>query len=646
LGSVQIVHLGIWGASVGGVGGAGETGRCATSATISGDTSSLVDAHHYGVEFAFELLLLGIDKIESFGVRLNELKSLSGGGLDGELVLGGEVSLQLLFVKSVLHLEAVVLKSVLGLDLLADGIILSAELVSVSDHLLDLFLGETTLIVGDSDLLGLSGGLIASGNVQDTVGIDIESDLDLGGATGCGGDTTEVELTKEMVVLGHLTLAFEDLDENTWLVVSVGGEGLLLLGGDACVTGNENSHDTAGSLDTLRKRGNIEEEEILDLLGTLTGEDGSLNGSTVGDSLVGVNGSVELLSVEEVGEHLLDLGDSGGTTDKDDLVDLRLGDVGVLEDLLDGGHALAEVGHAKLLELSAGHVNVEVLSLSEGLAVDFGLMGGRKNSLGLLALGSQATEGAGVALDVDAGLLLESSHAEVDKDVIEVLTTEMGVAVGGLDLEDTVLNSKEGHIESATTEIEDEHVLLTLASFVKTVGDGSGGGLVDDTLHVEASDGTSVLGGLALGVVEVSGDGDDSGGDGLAEVSLSDFLHLDEDHGGDLLSLVLLLLTLEVDNNHGLLVGAGLDLEGPEGNVVLDGLVGKFAADETFGVEDSVGGVTSGLVLGGVSDEALLLSEGNVRGGSVDTLVVGDDFDLVVLPHAYARVGRAEINSN
>ena len=365
MGSVQIVHLGIWGASVGGVGGAGETGRCATSATISGDTSSLVDAHHYGVEFAFELLLLGIDKIESFGVRLNELKSLSGGGLDGELVLGGEVSLQLLFVKSVLHLEAVVLKSVLGLDLLADGIILSAELVSVSDHLLDLFLGETTLIVGDSDLLGLSGGLIASGNVQDTVGIDIESDLDLGGATGCRGDAAKVELTKEMVVLGHLTLAFEDLDENTWLVVSVGGEGLLLLGGDACVTGNENSHDTAGSLDTLRKRGNIEEEEILDLLGTLTGEDGSLNGSTVGDSLVGVNGSVELLSVEEVGEHLLDLGDSGGTTDKDDLVDLSLVDVGVLKDLLDGGHALAHVGNAKLLELSAGHGKVEVLTLKE-----------------------------------------------------------------------------------------------------------------------------------------------------------------------------------------------------------------------------------------------------------------------------------------
>jgi len=168
-----------------------------------------------------------------------------------------------------------------------------------------------------------------------------------------------------MVVRGHLTLAFVDLDEHTWLVVRLGGEDLLLLGRDAGVAGNDNRHDTAHSLDTLGERGNIDEEEILDLLGTLTGEDGSLDGSTVGDSLVGVDGSVELLSVEEVGEHLLDLGDSGGTTDKDDLVDLSLVDVGVLKDLLDGGHALAHVGNAKLLELSAGHGKVEVLTLKE-----------------------------------------------------------------------------------------------------------------------------------------------------------------------------------------------------------------------------------------------------------------------------------------
>ena len=130
-------------------------------------------------------------------------------------------------------------------------------------------------------------------------------------------------------------------------------------------------------------------------------------------------------------------------------------------------------------------------------------MGRRKNSLGLLALGSETTHGTGVALDVNTRLLLEGSDAEVDEDIVEVLTTKMGVTIGGLNFEDAVLDSKERHVKSATTKIEDEHIALALALLVETVGNGGGGGLVDDTLDVEASDGTGVLGGLTLRVVEV-----------------------------------------------------------------------------------------------------------------------------------------------
>ena len=305
------MHLGVgsgitsWGTT----GSAWHTTGHTSSAT--GATSSLVDTNHDRVEFGFKLLLFSLESTSILRVSLYELESFSNGVLDYLLVLVGEVVLQLLFVESVLNREAVVLKSVLGLDLLTDGIILNFELVGVSYHLLDLLLGETTLIVSDGDLLGFPGCLVASRHVQDTVGIDVEGDLDLGGTTGSGRDTTEVELTEEMVVLSHLTLALEDLDENTWLVVSVGSEGLLLLGGDGSVPRNKHSHDSTRGLDTLGKRGNIDEEEILDLLGTFTGEDGSLDGSTVSDGLVRVDGSVELLTVEELSEHLLNLGDSG-----------------------------------------------------------------------------------------------------------------------------------------------------------------------------------------------------------------------------------------------------------------------------------------------------------------------------------------------
>jgi len=307
-----------------------------------------------------------------------------------------------------------------------------------------------------------------------------------------------------------LTFTFEDLNEDTWLVISVGGESLLLLGGDASVSWDKNSHNTTSSLDTLGKRSNIQKEEILDLFGTLTGEDSGLNSGTVGDGFIRVDRSVEGLSVEEVLEHGLNLGDTSGTTDKNDLMDLGLANVSILKDLLDGRHALAELRHAELLELGTADVDVEVLTLSKSLAVDFGLMRAGEDSLGLLALGSKTTHGASVALDVDAGLLLESSDAEVDEDIVEIFTTQVGMSVRGLHFENAILNGEERHVKSATTEIEDEDVPLALTLLVKTVGDSSGGGLVDDTGDVETSDGASVLGGLSLGVVEVSWDSDDS----------------------------------------------------------------------------------------------------------------------------------------
>jgi hypothetical protein len=69
---------------------------------------------------------------------------------------------------------------------------------------------------------------------------------------------------------------------------------------------------------------------------------------------------------------------------------------------------------------------------------------------------------------------------------------------------------REGGRETRRTsaQIEDEHGLLS-ALLVQAIGNGGGGGLVDDTEDVQARDGTGILGGLSLGVVEVGGHGND-----------------------------------------------------------------------------------------------------------------------------------------
>ena len=157
----------------------------------------------------------------------------------------------------------------------------------------------------------------------------------------------------------------------------------------------------------------------------------------------------------------------------------------------------------------------------------------------------------------------------------------MGVTGSSLDGEDTTLDVEEGHIEGTTTEIVDQDVALLLRlARAETVGDSGGSGLVDDTEDVEARDGTGVLGGLTLVVVEVGGDGDDSLLDLLAELGLSNLLHLwgglvavpklffrriaylDKDHGGDLLGGELLGFAEVLDLDHGG-VASGNDLEGP-----------------------------------------------------------------------------------
>merc|ERR1719231_1182873 len=452
----------------------------------------------------------------------------------------------LLFVlDGILEVVEVRFEAVARVDPLLDLLVLLGELLGLADHALDVLLAEAALLGSNGDLLGLAGSLVLGRHLKDTVGIDLEGDVDLGDTTGSGGDTSELELAQKVVVLGHGTLSLENLDEHSRLVVLVSREGLRLLGGDDSVTGDELGHDTANSLDALRKRGHIKEEKFRGGLAALTGQNTSLDGSSVSNSFVGIDALGWLLAAKVVLDKTLNLGNTGGSTNENNLVDLTLLDISILEDLGDGAKSLLEKIGVELLETGTGEGLREIVSLGEVLDLEASLVLGREGTLDTLDLLVELLEGALVTADDDTRLLLHHLDEVLHDTLVEILASEVGVSIGGKHLEDAIVNREESDIEGSASQIEDKDVGLS-AGFVHSIGNGSSCRLVDDALDLKASNLTGILGGLTLGVIEVSRHSDDSMLDLLTKEGLSSGLHLLKNHSGNFLGGVGVAINLDV----------------------------------------------------------------------------------------------------
>ena len=108
--------------------------------------------------------------------------------------------------------------------------------------------------------------------------------------------------------------------------------------------------------------------------------------------------------------------------------------------------------------------------------LDLGLLGGLLEALqGLLVLGQ-----------VHPLVALELAQQPIDDPLVEVVATEVGVAVGRLDLEDAVAQLQDRDVERAAAQVVDGDLLVLL--LVEAVGQRRGGRLVDDPLDLEAGD--------------------------------------------------------------------------------------------------------------------------------------------------------------
>ena len=422
--------------------------------------------------------ILNLEQLERLGELLLNLDlhgSLDvGSGAADRLLNGVDVSLK------------VVLSVVTGGEVLVS----LAEGLGVLDHLLNLGGRETADRVGDGDVSLAAGDLLLGRNLEETVGVNLKGGEELSLATGLGRDTGELELAEKTVVLALGSLTLVDGEGNLGLVVLDSGEDTGLVARNGGVTGNNDTENVTLHGNTERERRNVKEEQVSGLVAGLVGQDGGLDSGTVGNSLVGVDALVELAATEELGDKRLDLGDTGGTTDKDDVVNLLGGDLGVLEDLGDGVKGTLEGSRVDLLETGTGDVGLEVNTVKERVNLNGGLGDRGESALGTLARGPQTADGTGVTRDVELVLALELLLEVLKEGVVKVLTTKVGVTSGGLDGEDTTGDVEERDIESTSTKVKDEDVLLGGRLGVETVGNSGSGGLVDDTEDVKASDGT------------------------------------------------------------------------------------------------------------------------------------------------------------
>ena len=193
----------------------------------------------------------------------------------------------------------------------------------------------------------------------------------------------------------------------------------------------------------------------------------------------------------------------------------------------------------------------------------------------------------------------ETHHQALDDPVVEVLAAQIGVAAGGHHVEDTLGHLQDADVQRAAPQVEDGDLPTHLLP--EAVGQGGGGGLVEDPQHVQAGDAAGVLGGLSLPVVEVGGDGDHCLGDRPAQVRLGIELQLPENRGGHLGERDRLVAQLDPDV---VVLAAdqpvGEHLPGPA-----DLLRAVLPPDEALGGVDGVFRIGDRLALGEVPHQPL-----------------------------------------
>jgi hypothetical protein len=200
----------------------------------------------------------------------------------------------------------------------------------------------------------------------------------------------------------------------------------------------------------------------------------------------------------------------------------------------------------------------------------------------------------------------------------------------------------DGDIEGTATQVVDRDGAVT-AFLVQTIGQGRGGGFVDDALDLETGDAAGVLGGLALGIVKVGGHGDHRLGDFLTEIVFRGLLHFLEDLRGNLRRRLFLALHFHPGVT---VIGLG-DLVGHHFDVLLNHLILETTTDQTLHRVQGVSRIGHRLTLGRLAHEDfIVLGVGDDGRRRARALGVLDNLGFVPFHHSHTAVGGTQVNTD
>ena len=216
----------------------------------------------------------------------------------------------------------------------------------------------------------------------------------------------------------------------------------------------------------------------------------------------------------------------------------------------------------------------------------------------------------------------------------------MSITVCGLYFKDAITELKHGNIKCTTTKVEDNNLLIFV--LFESISHSGSGWFIHDTLYFKTGNFTSILGCLALRIVEISWDRNDGLSDFFAQEGLGIGFNLAKNHSGNAFWSVFFAVEFNRD--------VAIFIDNLVGGIFLIGLnlfVVIFAPHQTLDAINRVFWICDALTLSNLTNEAvaLLCNSNNGRGRTI-TFAVRNNLWFTSNHIRKGAVSSTKVNTN